>query len=123
MPEWVLVVGLLIVAVSAVLLVRPAAIAGLLGRVFVAPWLYGAALLRLLLGAVLIASADTVNYSQMVAMLGWLFALAALLLVVTPARVTRRLAARLGGLSPALSRLWMSGVFAMGIFLVAAAST
>jgi hypothetical protein len=123
MPEWVLVVGLLIVAVSTILLVRPAAIAVLLGRVFVAPWLYGAALLRLLLGAALIASADTVNYSQAVALVGWLFALAALFLVVIPARVTTRLAARLAGLSPAMSRLWLSGVFAMGVFLVTAAST
>jgi hypothetical protein len=123
MPEWVFVVGLLTVAVSTILLVRPAAIAGLLARVFVSPWLYGAALLRLLLGAALIASADAVNYSQAVALLGWLFVLGALLLVVIPAPVVSRLARRFARLSPAMSRLWLSGALAMGVFLVTAAST
>ena len=123
MPGWVFAVGLLVVAVSTTLLVRPAAIAVLLDRVFVTPWLYGAALLRLLLGAALIASADAVNYSQAVALLGWLFVLGALFLVVIPAPVVRRLAGRFARLSPAMSRLWLSGALAMGVFLVTAAST
>ena len=70
--------------VSLFLLVRPMAITGLLHRVFATRWLYGAALLRLLLGASLIASADTVKYSQAVALFGWLLVLGALLLVVIP---------------------------------------
>ena len=123
MQEWVFLVGLLIMAVSIVLLVRPAAIAGLLDRVFVTPWLYGAALMRLLLGAALIASAHTVNYSQAVALLGWLFVLGALFLVVIPAPVVSRLAGRFARLSPAMSRCWLCGALALGVFLVTAAST
>lgn len=122
MSEWVFGVGLLIMAVSLFLLVRPAAIAGLLDRVFATRWLYGAALLRLLLGAALIASADTVKYSQAVALVCWLFVLGALFLVVIPAPVVSRLAGRFARLSPAMSRLWLCGALALGVFLVMAAS-
>lgn len=122
MSQWVFAVGLLVTAVSFFLLARPVAIKGLLDRVFGTRWLYGAALLRLLLGATLIASADTVKYSQAVALFGWLLVLGALLLVVIPAPVVRKLAGRFGQLSPAMARLWLCGALAFGVFLVLAAA-
>lgn len=122
MSEWVLAVGVLITVVTAVLMLRPDKLPGLLDGVFGSRWLYGAALLRLLLGAALIASAATVKYPQAVALFGWLFVLGGLLFVVIPAPVLRRMVNRwFGQLSPAMSRLWLCAALAFGLFLVYAA--
>ena len=121
MPEVVLVVGVLITSISLFLFVQPGKMAGLLDKVFGTHWLYAAALLRLLLGAALIASANTVAYPRAVALCGWLFALGGLLLVVISAPAVRRMASWFGQLSVTMTRLWLSWVVLLGLFFVYAA--
>jgi hypothetical protein len=121
MWQWVLAVGVLVTVASAVLWIRPAATAGLLDKVFATRWLYGAALLRLLVGASLIAAANGVAYPRVIAALGWLMALGGLVLVVVPAPAVAQMAAWFGRLSPAMSRLWLSTAVLFGLFLIYAA--
>jgi hypothetical protein len=121
MWQWVLAVGVLVTVASTVLWIRPAATAGLLDKVFATRWLYGAALLRLLVGASLIAAANGVAYPRVIAALGWLMALGGLVLVVVPAPAVARMAAWFGRLSPAMSRLWLSTAVLFGLFLIYAA--
>lgn len=121
MPVVVLGVGVLVTAVSLFLLVRPGALAGLLDKVFGSHWLYGAALLRLLLGAALIASADTVAFPRAIELLGWLFVFGGLCLVVIPAPPLRKMAAWFAGLSAGPTRLWLCLALLFGLFLLYAA--
>jgi len=121
MPGFVLAVGVLVAGVSLFLWMRVAAMGAVLERVFGSRWLYGVALLRLLLGAGLIASADTVRQPEAVALLGWLFALSGITLVVIPATAMRRMIDWFGSLTPLPARLWLSAGLALGLFLVYAA--
>ena len=118
MPQFVLLVGVMISGFSLFLLLRPSRLAGLLDRVFGSAWLYGAALLRLMLGAGLIASAHTVSLAAVVNGLGWLFVLGGLGLVAIPAPPLRRMAAWFGALSPLATRLWLSLSFLFGLFFI-----
>lgn len=118
MPQLVLLTGLLVAGISLFLLVRPAVMVGLLDRVFGSAWLYGAALLRLLLGAVLIGSADTVRYPLGVESFGWLFVLGGLTLVAVPQPVLLRMVGWFGQLPPAATRLWLAVALLVGLFLV-----
>ena len=121
MPELVLLIGLLVTAASFCLLVRPASLAGLLGKVFGTRWLFGAALLRLFAGAALIGSANTVKFSAAVELFGWLFVLGALLLVVIPGPVLQRNAQWFASLSPGTTRLWLLLSLSFGGWLIYAA--
>lgn len=121
MPGFVSAVGLLVAGVSLFLWVRVAAMGAVLERVFNTRWLYGAALLRLLLGAGLIASADAVRYPGAVALFGWLFALAGITLVVIPPTAMRRMVGWFSGLTPGQARIWLSGGVVLGLFFVYAA--
>ena len=118
MPQFVLMVGALVTATSLYLLLQPARLAGLLDRVFGSAWLYSAALLRLLLGAGLIASADTVALPGLVRAFGWLFVLGGLGLVAIPAPPLRRMAGWFGALSPLATRLWLCLSLLFGLFFV-----
>ena len=118
MPEVVVVAGLLISGASLYLFARPGSMPGLLDKVFGTRWLYAAALFRLLLGAALIAAADTVAYPRAVALLGWLFVLGGLTIVVIPAPALRRMVGWFGRLSPAMARLWLSAAVTFGLFLL-----
>lgn len=118
MPIVVIAVGALVTAVSLYLLLQPDKMAGLLERVFGSSWLYAAALLRLTLGAGLIASADTVAFSRAIELLGWLFVLGGLALVAIPVAPLRRMATWFGGLSPGPARLWLSLALLFGLFLL-----
>ena len=57
MSQLVLLVGLLVSGISLFLIIQPGRMPGLLDKVFGSRWLYAVALLRLLLGAGLIAAA------------------------------------------------------------------
>lgn len=118
MPQFVLMVGILISGVSVYLILQPARLAGLLDRVFGSWWLYGAALMRLLLGAGLIASADTVALPGLVQAFGWLFVLGGLGLVAIPVPPLRRLAGWFGSLSPLATRLWLLLSLLFGLFFI-----
>ncbi len=118
MSQFVLLVGVLISGASLYLFLQPSRLAGLLDRVFGSWWLYGAALLRLLLGAGLIASAHTVSLAPVVQALGWLFVLGGLGLVAIPAPPLRRMAGWFGSLSPLATRLWLSVSFLFGLFFI-----
>ena len=121
MSQLVLLVGLLVSGISLFLIIQPGRMAGLLDKVFGGRWLYAVALLRLLLGAGLIAAADSVAYSSTVSLFGWLFALSGLLLVVISAPVLRKMASWFGALSPTMTRLWLSLALLFGLFFVYAA--
>ena len=118
MPVVVIAVGALVAAISLYLLLWPGKLAGLVERVFGSNWLYGAALLRLLLGAGLIASADTVAFPRAIELIGWLVVLGGLGLVVIPVAPLRRMASWFGGLSPGPARLWLSLALLFGLFLL-----
>jgi hypothetical protein len=120
MPELVLLTGVLIVGISLFLIIRTEALPGLLERVFGSGWLYGAALLRFLLGAALIGSADSVAYSAAVQLFGWLFCVAGLALVVFPRQLIRRTTAWFSGLSALPARLWLTASLLLGLFFLAA---
>ena len=117
----VLVLGVVLTAGSVYLLFRPDTLRTLLPRVFATRWLYGAALLRLLLGAALIAAAPAVALPGVVAVLGWLFVLGALLLVVVPPRMLRSTVGRFAQLRPLALRLWSGAALALGLFLACVA--
>jgi hypothetical protein len=118
MPQFVLMVGVLVSATSFYLLFKPTHLAGLLDRVFGSGWLFGAALLRLLLGAGLIASAHTVAFPQLVKAFGWLFVLGGLGLVAIPTPPLRRMADWFGTLSPFVTRLWLLLSLLFGLFFI-----
>jgi hypothetical protein len=118
---WVLLIGALICAISLFLILRPAQLPGLLDRVFGSRWLYAAALVRLLLGAALIAAAPGVAFPGAVELCGWLFVLGGLGLVVIPAPLLRRIADWFSALSPLATRLWLILALSFGLFLVYAA--
>jgi len=121
MFQLVLLVGLLVSGISLFLMFQPGRMPGLLDKVFASHWLYAAALLRLLLGAALIASADSVAFSRAVSLFGWLFAFSGMTLVVIPASPLRKMASWFGALSPAVTRLWLSLALLFGLFFVYAA--
>jgi hypothetical protein len=118
MPELVLLTGILISGLSLYLMIRTEELWGLLQRVFGSGWLYGAALLRLLLGAMLIASAPTVAYATAVEVFGWLFCIGGLSLVVLPRSVLQRMVGWFSGLSPGMARLWLSSAVVFGLFFI-----
>jgi hypothetical protein len=93
-----------------------------LDRVYGSGWLYGAALLRLLVGAGLIASASSVAMSEIVRGFGWLFALAGLGLVAIPTPPLRRMAGWFGSLSPLAARAWLLLSLSFGLFFIYAAA-
>lgn len=121
MWQWVLLIGALICAISLFLILRPAQLPGLLDRVFGSRWLYAAALVRLLLGAALIAAAPGVAFPGAVELCGWLFVLGGLGLVVIPAPLLRRIADWFSALSLLATRLWLILALSFGLFLVYAA--
>jgi hypothetical protein len=121
MWQWVLLIGALICAISLFLILRPAQLPGLLDRVFGSRWLYAAALVRLMLGAALIAAAPGVAFPGAVELCGWLFVLGGLGLVVIPAPLLRRIADWFSALSPLATRLWLILALSFGLFLVYAA--
>ena len=118
MPELVLLTGILIAGASVYLMIRTEELWDLLHRVFGSGWLYGAALMRLLLGAILIASAPTVAYSLAVEVFGWMFCVGGLSLVVLPRPVLQRMVDWFSGLSPGMARLWLSSAVLFGLFFV-----
>ena len=121
MSQFVLALGVIIVVSGLYLWLNPGKSEFLIDKVFRSRWLYGAALLRFLLGAALIAAAPAVQYSQAVSLLGWLFALAGLLLVTLPPAVVDAWADRLDRVSVWQMRLWLSVSIALGLSLVYAA--
>ena len=118
MPELLLVSGILISCLSLYLMMRTEELWGLLLRVFGSGWLYGAALLRLLLGAMLIASAPNLAYSTAVEVFGLLFCIGGLSLVVLPRSVLQRMVGWFSGLSPGMARLWLSSAVVFGLFFI-----
>ncbi len=72
MGEFVLAVGVLLIGATLYLLVRPQALIVLIDQALTTRWLFLVALIRLLLGAALIASASAVGFSGVIAAIGWL---------------------------------------------------
>jgi drug/metabolite transporter (DMT)-like permease len=113
-------VGLLLAALSLLVMALPGRLPEWLERVLHPPWLYLLALLRLLLGAGLIAVAPASELPRLVAFAGWLLALAAMLSVAVPTPVLRRLGAAFAALPAWLLRLSLLGPLALGLALLAA---
>jgi hypothetical protein len=118
MPELVLLTGVLIAGLSLYLMIRTRAMAGLLDKVFGTGWLYAAALIRLLLGAMLIGSAHTVAFGPAVEVFGWLFCVSGLTLVVVPRPALQRMVGWFSGMSTTAARVWLAGALLFGLFFV-----
>jgi hypothetical protein len=118
MPQFVLLVGVLISVTSVYLILQPDRLGPLLDRVFNSWRRYAVALARLLVGAGLIASADTVALPGAVSAAGWLYALAGLGLVALPEPAQRGMVMWFSGLSTLAARVWLLLSLAFGLFLV-----
>lgn len=118
----VLGLGVLVIVASLVLMVRTSYASDLLDKVLDkvlgSKWLYAAALVRLLLGAALIAAADSVRFPALINALGWLMVLGGLLLVVIPPATMERMTGWFGGLSAGWMRMWLLVALLLGLFLV-----
>jgi hypothetical protein len=119
--QFVLALGVITVISGLYLWFNPGKFDLLIDKVLRSRWLYGAALLRFLLGAALIAAAPSVQYSQAVSLLGWLFAFAGMLLVTLPPSVVLALADRLGRAPVWQMRMWLSVSIVLGSSLAYAA--
>jgi hypothetical protein len=113
------IVGLLLAALSLLVIAQPARLPQWLSRVLRPPWFYLLALLRLLLGAGLIAAAPETARPALVSATGWLLALAALASLAVPRPAQRRLGARFTALPHWLQRVCLLGPLALGVALVA----
>lgn len=118
MGEFVLTVGLALVGGSFYLLVQPQAMRSLIDQVLTTRWIFLSALLRLLLGAALIASAQAVKFPEVITAIGWLMALSGMTLVAVPPVAWERLGERLQLLPAMLLRLLTLIGFALGGFLL-----
>lgn len=121
MASAVLLLGVFIVAVAAVMLLRPFALMPLVDKVFGGNWVYAAGLARFLLGALLIAAAPAVACSAVVEVLGWLFALGGLLLVVLPRAALQPILGGVKGAGATVVRCAALVVAALGGFFIYAA--
>lgn len=118
MGEFVLAVGVLLIGITLYLLVRPQALIALIDQVLTTRWLFLVALVRLLLGAALIASASAVGFSGVIAAIGWLGALSGMVLVAVPPPVWERFSEWLKRLPIALLRIWTLMGLSLGGFLI-----
>ena len=111
-------IGILLMLVSLYILARPAGLVSFAGQLLEGTPRYFAALLRLLFGVVLLASAAQSRYPLVFEVLGWLLVFGALLLVVfTPAFLTR-IAALVARAPLWLVRLLAPLIFLFGGFIV-----
>ena len=118
MQVLVLAVGVLLTAVSLYFLAVPQHLGPSLQRIYHSRWLFAVALLRLLLGAGLIAAAPSVALSFWVELAGWVFALSGMALVVIPPQALRRLVSWYAGLSVSGRRLWLTLALLFGLFFL-----
>ena len=121
MAEFVATTGIVAMAVALSLILKPGPAEGLIARVLNSSWQFGAALLILLLGAGLIASAAATARPAAVAAAGWGLALVSLLLVVLSRSAGRRFARWLRGLPPWWVRLMLLPLLFLGGVLLWAA--
>ena len=121
MVEFVASTGIVAIAVALSLILKPRPAEGLLARVLTSSWQYGAALLILLLGAGLIAAAESAARPAAVAAAGWALALVSLVLVVLSRSAGRRLARWLRGLPAWWVRLLLLPPLLLGGVLLWAA--
>ncbi|MFT6891657.1 MAG: hypothetical protein ACJASY_003716 [Halioglobus sp.] len=118
MGEFVLIAGVLLVGISLYLAVRPQAMLALIEQSLTTRWLFLVALLRLLLGAALLASASQVRFSEEVAVIGWIAALSGMVLVAIPLQVWDRLNDRVKAFPTLSLRVWPLAGLALGGFLL-----
>ena len=122
MGLWVSIVGLVIATIAIFVMLQPARLVNILTPMEQAKWLYMAALVRFLIGSLLIAAAPVVAYSYSIALVGWLFVLAALVLVVIPHPVMLPLIRWAARRPQWLVRLMAPLALAFGCFLIYAAN-
>jgi len=120
MQYLVMIVGLLFSGLALLVLCQPRRLPLWLGGALRGARLYGIALLRLLLGAGLIAAAPDTSLPLAVSAVGWLLVLTALILVVIPAPTARRVGQRFAAGPPWRTRLCMLGPLALGLLLLVA---
>jgi hypothetical protein len=121
MWEVVLLIGLLITGASLYLMVRTKSALSLIDIVFATRWIYLAALLRLLLGAALIAAASAVKFPQTITVIGWLMALGGLVLVAVPQEPLYKMGLWFAHLPIFLVRTWLLLGLLFGGFMMYAA--
>lgn len=117
------VVGVVIVLVSLILLVAPAALQSRLPALFSGARLYLIAIARLLIGSLLLAVAAESRHPEIMAGLGWLTVLAGLLLFVIPPDTMARIVAWYARLPAWQLRAMVPLALAYGGYIVYAVST
>lgn len=121
MFEAVLLFGVVIVLGCIYLLIRAQHLLLVAEQILATRWIYLAALLRLLVGAAMIASAQSFKFPQVITLLGWLLAFGGVILIAVPQPVWANLAVRLASLPLSVVRgLLMLGL-CFGGFIVYAA--
>ncbi|MEM1112349.1 MAG: hypothetical protein AAGI11_10620 [Pseudomonadota bacterium] len=118
MSLFVLLLGSVLVLIGLAVVAKPQLLPAMAGTIFTGRWLYPAALARLLIGAGLIAAAPHVALSGLVAALGWLAALGAMLLVTLPLPLWKGLAQWGEGLPGSVLRVVGLSVLAVGLLFV-----
>ncbi|MFK8048705.1 MAG: hypothetical protein AB8B81_09745 [Halioglobus sp.] len=123
MGEFVLTIGLLLVVTFGYMFVQPQALLGLADRVLATRWVFLAALVRLMIGAALIASAPAVKFPEVVIGIGWLLALSGLILVAVPPTIWCRFSEWLPSWPTLLLRALTLIGLGLGAFLLFASLT
>jgi hypothetical protein len=121
MFEAVLLVAVGIVLVCLFLLIRTSHLFVLADRILTTRWIYLAALVRLLVGAAIIASAHAFKYPQAMLLLGWMLAFSGVLLVAVPQPVWVGLSGRLADLPVVAVRALLLLGLCFGGFILSAA--
>ena len=111
-------IGVLLMLVSLYIVAWPGGFVGFAGQLLEGTLRYYAALVRLLFGVVLLASAAQSRYPLVFEVLGWLFVFGALLLVVFTPAFLARIAALVAGTPLWLVRLLAPLTFLFGGFIV-----
>jgi hypothetical protein len=110
-------IGVLLMLGSVLIFARPGGFVRFAQEVLQGRLRYLAALLRLLFGVVLLATAVASRYPLVFEVLGWLFALGGLLLVVWPPALLERIAGLIERIPVWVVRLVAPLVFVFGGFI------
>lgn len=121
MSAAVLIFAVIVVLACIFLLVRTQYFFMLAEQVLATRWIYLAAILRLLIGGAIIASAHAFAYPQVIAALGWLLAFSAIVLVSVPQPVWVGMAERLASAPLTVVRFLLVLGLCFGGFIVYAA--
>jgi len=115
----VLLVGIVMLGVSAAVFLFPGVLVDVLSVVDRRRNHYYIAVFRVILGTILVVGAATTGFPVAIRWIGYVLIAAGVALVVVPPPYTQRIARWWGGRTLAVVRLWMLLPLALAIFIVA----